>query len=87
MGLVFLHLSALLTACLLSPTAHQQFLAKQRLKAAKMDEDIAFLTQSTHSALDQREKVKTKFLAAQRDAQQEREQKLAIIKELIQRVG
>lgn len=82
-----MHLGALLTACLLSLTAHQQFLAKQRLKAAKMDEDIAFLTQSTHSALDQREKVKTKFLAAQRDAQQEREQKLAIIKELIQRVG
>ncbi|KAL1524719.1 hypothetical protein AB1Y20_019603 [Prymnesium parvum] len=64
---------------------HHQLLAKMRAKAAKMDEDIAFLTQSTHSALDQREKVKTKFLAAQRDAQQEREQKLAIIKELIHR--
>ena len=38
-----------------------------RQKSAKMEEDIAFLTQSTHSALDQREKVKTKFLSAQRD--------------------
>ena len=45
------------------------------------------LLAQTHSALDQREKVKTKFMSAQRDAQQEREMKLGIIKELISRAG
>ena len=50
------------------------------VESLKMDEDISFLTSSVHSALDQREKVKGKFLAAQRDMQQEREQKLSIIK-------
>eukprot|EP00965_Chrysotila_dentata_P142102 4697299-Pleurochrysis_carterae.AAC.1 len=37
--------------------AHNARLEKLRQKAAKMDEDIAFLTQSAHAALDQREKV------------------------------
>ena len=56
-----------------------------RAKGTKMDEDTSFLTQAAHASLDQREKVKGKFMAAQRDAQQEREQKLSIIKELMER--
>ena len=51
-------------------------------QATKMDDDIAFLTHAAHAALDQREKVRGKFLMAQRDMQQEREQKLAVIAEV-----
>lgn len=64
---------------------HRVTMERLRVKAAKMDEDIAFLTQSAHTALDQREKVKGKFMAAQRDMHQEREQKLSAIKDLVQR--
>ncbi len=64
---------------------HMSQLEKMHQKAGKMDEDIAFLTSSAHSALDQREKVKTKFLAAQREMQQERDQKLSIIHDLQKR--
>ena len=60
---------------------------KMRQKAGKMEEDISFLTQAAHAALDQREKVKGKFMSAQRDAQQEREQKLSIIRELMERAA
>ena len=56
-----------------------------RAKGTKMDEDTSFLTQAAHASLDQREKVKGKFLAAQRDMQQERELKLGILKDLMQR--
>lgn len=64
---------------------HVNSLDKLRAKAAKMDEDISFLTQAAHAALDQREKVKGKFMAAQRDMQQDREAKLSMIKELMER--
>ena len=64
---------------------HKYKCEKMRSKATKMDEDTSFLTQAAHQSLDQREKVKGKFMAAQRDAQQEREQKLSIIKELMER--
>ena len=49
-----------------------------RHKALKMDDDIAFLTHAAHAALDQREKVRGKFLMAQRDMAQEREQKVCV---------
>ena len=49
-----------------------------RHKAVKMDDDIAFLTHAAHAALDQREKVRGKFLMAQRDMAQEREQKVCV---------
>lgn len=56
--------------------------ARSPSQATKMDDDIAFLTHAAHAALDQREKVRGKFLMAQRDMQQEREQKLAVIAEV-----
>lgn len=67
--------------------SHREQLQRMRAKAAKMDEDIAFLTHAAHAALDQREKVRGKFLMAQRDMQQERDQKLAVISELVQRTA
>ena len=66
---------------------HRDLVHKMKNKAAKMDEDIGFLTHAAHAALDQREKVRGKFLMAQRDMQQEREQKLAVIAELVQRTS
>lgn len=66
---------------------HRDHVTRMRTKALKMDEDIAFLTHAAHAALDQREKVRGKFLMAQRDMQQEREQKLGVIAELVQRTG
>lgn len=71
----------------LEKQTHRVTVDRLRAKAAKMDDDIAFLTHSAHVALDQREKVKIKFMAAQRDMQQEREQKFAMIKELMQRAS
>ena len=44
---------------------------RRRAKIQKMQDDISFLTQAAHAALDLREKVKGKFMAAQRDMQQE----------------
>ena len=67
--------------------SHREQLQRMRAKATKMDEDIAFLTHAAHAALDQREKVRGKFLMAQRDMQQERDQKLAVIGELVQRIA
>ena len=61
---------------------HRDLVRTMKNKAAKMDEDIGFLTHAAHAALDQREKVRGKFLMAQRDMQQEREQKLAVIAEV-----
>jgi len=66
---------------------HREMIQRFKAKATKMDEDIAFLTHAAHAALDQREKVRGKFLMAQRDMQQEREQKLAVIAELVQRTN
>jgi len=66
---------------------HREQLTRSKTKADKMDTDIAFLTHQAHQALDQREKVRGKFLMAQRDMMQEREQKLAVIAELVQRAG
>lgn len=71
--------------CRTEKNMHKYKCEKMRAKATKMDEDTSFLTQAAHASLDQREKVKGKFMAAQRDAQQEREQKLSIIKELMER--
>merc|ERR1740130_2151182 len=71
--------------CRTEKNMHKYKCEKMRAKATKMDEDTSFLTQAAHASLDQREKVKGKFMAAQRDAQQEREQKLSIIKELTER--
>ena len=68
-----------------SKQMHTHLIERHRQKAVKVEEDIAFLTQSAHAALDQREKVKGKFMAAQRDMQQEREQKLGMIHDLIER--
>jgi len=66
---------------------HREQVTRMKVKAEKMDADIAFLTHQAHQALDQREKVRGKFLMAQRDMMQEREQKLAVIAELVQRAG
>ena len=73
--------------CRTEKNMHKYKCEKMRAKATKMDEDTSFLTQAAHASLDQREKVKGKFMAAQRDAQGEREQKLAIIKELMERAA
>ena len=57
--------------------AHQRTLERLSAKSTKMDEDIVFLTQAAHDALDQREKVKSKFMALQRDVNWERKEKLS----------
>ena len=67
--------------------SHREQLTRMKAKAEKMDADIAFLTHQAHAALDQREKVRGKFLMAQRDMMQEREQKLAVIAELVARAN
>ena len=67
--------------------SHREQLTRMKAKAEKMDADIAFLTHQSHAALDQREKVRGKFLMAQRDMMQEREQKLAVIAELVTRAN
>jgi hypothetical protein len=67
--------------------SHREQLMRMKAKAEKMDTDIAFLTHQAHAALDQREKVRGKFLMAQRDMMQEREQKLAVIAELVTRAN
>jgi hypothetical protein len=66
---------------------HREQVMRMQAKAEKMDHDIAFLTQQAHTALDGREKVRGKFLMAQRDMMQEREQKLAVIAELVARAN
>ncbi len=58
-----------------------------RASVAKMDEDIAFLDQTTRSALDAREKIRTRFYASQRDVTLEREAKQVHIDELVQRAA
>ena len=62
----------------LEKLAHQEHVNRMTAKAEKMDQDIAFLTHQAHQALDQREKVRGKFLMAQRDMMQG-EAKLAVI--------
>lgn len=67
--------------------AHQRTLERLSAKSTKMDEDIVFLTQAAHDALDQREKVKSKFMALQRDVNWERKEKLSQIKDVASRTS